>query len=192
MVIATLASKGQLVSVKTSNETVYAATRNGKSIGWLKTTLLQSGNETLLTTESHLVVDILISFTAKAKTFNKYIGTVLTEASVHRTLNGRRKLDNDIRFINGRYQFSGIDVAAPINKAIRYSVTFLYFNEPLNITEVFSEVYLTYLAVKKVRESTYTTLLPDGGSMTYSYHMGKLTNIDARTSYGAVNFRLVQ
>jgi hypothetical protein len=192
MILGTLITKGQLVSVKTPSETIYAATRNGKNIGWLKTTQFQSGNETWLTTESQLVVDILISFTAKAKTFNRYMGTVLTEASVYRTLNGRKKLDNDIRFVDGRYHVSGNDDAPPITKAIRRTVTFLYFNEPLNFTEVFSEVYLIYLVVKKVGESTYTTLLPDGGSMTYSYQMGKLVNIDAKTSYGAVSFRLVQ
>jgi hypothetical protein len=107
-------------------------------------------------------------------------------------LNGRRKLDNEIQFINGRYHVSSNEDFAPISKAIRHSVTFLYFNEPAGISEVFSEVYLSYLVVKKMGESTYTTLLPDGGSMTYSYHMGKLTNVLAKTSYGLVNFRLVQ
>jgi hypothetical protein len=192
MVLSGLVSNGQLISVKTSNETVYTATRNGKNIGWLKTTQLQSGNETWLTTESQLVIDILISFTAKAKTYNKYTGIVLTEASVHRTLNGRKKLDNEIRFIDGRYHVAGNDDAAPINKAIRYSVTYLYFNEPIKITEVFSEVYLLYLALKKLGHSTYTTLLPDGGSMTYTYNMGKLNNVVAKTSYGEVTFKLVQ
>ena len=192
LIITVGLSYGQYVSVKTTKESVFTAIRNGKNIGWLKASILQNGNETYLTTESKLVVDVLISFTAIAKSLNKYTGTVLTEASVHRTLNGKIKLDNEIRLVNGRYRVSGSDKTGQVNRAIRHSVTFLYFNEPTGISEVFSEVYLCFLVVTKTGESTYTTLLPDGGSMTYTYHMGQPTNIIAKTSYGTIQFKLVK
>ena len=87
MVTATLTSKGQLVSVKTSGESIYTATRNGKNIGWLKTNQFQSGNETWFTTESQLVVDVLISFTAKAKgiylvSINDANGTIISKEKI--------------------------------------------------------------------------------------------------------------
>lgn len=190
ILIPGISSNGQLVSVSTSSENVFTATRNGKNIGWLKASHYQSGNDTWITTESNLLIDILITFSAKAKCINKYVGTVLTEAEVHRTLNGRSKLDNIIRMVNGSYHFSGTE-ATPVTKVIRNSVTFLYFNEPVNVREVFSEVYFTYLPVIKVSESTYLTRLPDGGTMTYTYRLGRLMTVVAKTTYGTVTFSLV-
>lgn len=191
LVLPAIACLGQLVSVQIPNEINFTATRNGKNIGSLKTSVSHSGNEYFLLTESNLVIDIVISFSAKAITTNKYTGLVLMEASLKRTVNGRKKLENHVRFENGRYHVTSTGETTPVTRAIRHTVTYLYFNEPAGIKEVFSEVYLSFLTVTKLNDSTYRTLLPDGGSMTYHYQFGKLTQVVAKTTYGTVIFTVV-
>ena len=135
---------------------------------------------------------MVFSFEAKAFTVNKFKGNTLIQAGVYRTLNGREKLDNELQFTDGRYKISKGNATKPITKAIRTTVSSIYFQEPVGITEIFSEVYLQFMALKNIAPSVYVSDLPDGGTMTYTYKMGKLTNITASTSYGTVLFQLNQ
>jgi hypothetical protein len=168
----------------------YTATRNGKEIGWLKISSFNNNSDHFLTTESNLVVQMLFSFEAKAIVMNKFTGNVLTQAGVHRTINGKVKLDNAVQLTGGKYNIIKGDADQPISKPIVTTVTSLYFKEPVGITEVFSEVYLCFLQIKKTAPSVYETSLPDGGLMTYSYTHGNLTHITAKTTYGTVHFEL--
>ena len=182
----------QLTNMAYVSQNIYSANRNGKEIGWMKTISSQVGNELFLTTESNLVIQMLFSFEAKAITANKFIGNTLYQAGVHRTLNGKIKLENALQFINGQYKIIKGKSEQSFSKPIINTVTSIYFKEPVNITQLFSEVYLCYVELKKTAPSVYTSLLPDGGSMTYSYTVGKLTHITAKTAYGTVQFQLKQ
>ena len=183
--------RGQFINMNYVLQNNYAATRNGKTIGWLRTTSSQDGNERSLTTESNLTIRMLISFEAKAITVNKFKGNTLIQAGVYRTLNGREKLDNELQLTDGKYKIIKGD-AEPLTRPIVNTVVSIYFKEPVGITEVFSEVYLCFIQLKKIAPSIYQSLLPDGGIMTYSYTLGKLTHITAKTSYGTLQFDLKQ
>lgn len=180
----------QLISAGNSLQQNYTATRNGKTIGWLRIISSQNGDEKSLSIESKLTIWMMLSFEAKALTVNKFKGGILIKAGVYRTLNGRQKLDNELQLIDGRYKIIKGDAEQPVNKAIHNTVASLYFNEPVGISEVFSEVYLCFIPLKKVATSVYASQLPDGGNITYYYKLGKLISITASTSYGTVFFQL--
>jgi len=181
---------GQLVNINYSSQSLYIATRNGKEIGWLKASRSETGNDKFLTTESNLAFNVLISFEAKAITANKFKGNILVRAGVYRTLNGRRKLNNELELAEGKYKIVKGEAGQPITRPITNTVVSIYFREPAGITEIFSEVYLCFIQLKKIGPAVYETLLPDGGSMIYSYSMGRLAQITAKTSYGTVQFDL--
>jgi hypothetical protein len=180
----------QLANMNDVVQNKYTVIRNGKEIGWLKTTSSQSGSERFLVTESSFTIQMLLSFEAKAITANKFAGDILLQAGVHRTLNGKVKLDNALLLNDGHYKIiNGKPEEAP-GRPIINTVTSIYFKEPVGITEIYSEVYLRYVPLSKTRPSVYTSSLPDGGSMTYSYTLGRLTLITAKTAYGTVLFKL--
>ena len=168
----------------------YIATKNGETIGWLRTNYIQKGEEKWLTTESNLELQVLISFKAIALTCNRFNTNILEQAAVTRTLNGRAKLDNLLKLEGNKYVTIKGNPEVSIQKPIVNTVASIYFKEPVGITEIFSEVYLRFITLKKLSASTYNTSLPDGGTMTYTYSNGMLTEIIASTNYGTIYFKL--
>ncbi|MES2648935.1 MAG: DUF6134 family protein [Bacteroidota bacterium] len=184
--------QAQFISTNDVSIQTFTAIRKGKIVGWLKTMISQNGEEKSLTIDSKLTISIVISFEAKATTVNKFKGNTLIQAGVYRTLNGKEKLDNQIQLTDGRYRVNKGEAKQVVDKSIRHTVASIYFLEPVGVTEVFSEVYLQFMPLKYIGASVYVSELPDGGTMTYAYKLGKLTSITASTSYGTVLFQLNQ
>ena len=180
----------QLISTNSMQQQNYTATRDGKTVGWLRIISYQNGDEKSLSIESQLTIWMLLSFEAKALTVNKFKGSTLIKAAVCRTLNGKQKLNNEVQLIEGKYKIIRGDAELSVTSTIHHTVASLYFAEPVGVSEVFSEVYLCFVPLKKVANAAYASQLPDGGSMTYYYRLGKLTSITASTSYGIVFFQL--
>ena len=55
------------------------------------------------------------------------------------------------------------------NMPINSTITGLYYKEPINVTEVYSERYGKMCNVKKLSEGKYGVTLPDGKQGIYSY-----------------------
>ena len=180
----------QLVSMNELVQLVYNIVRNNKIVGSVNVSSQLKENQLIIRTETFFIIRMVANFEAKAVTTNTFNGNTLMHATVLRTLNGNVKTDNEIQFKAGRYQVGKGKSKQPINHAIMHTVCGLFLNEPVNISEVFSEVYLQYVQIRKVAPGVYETLLPDGGLMTYMYQSGVLTKVVAKTNYATFQYQL--
>ncbi|MCE7064656.1 DUF6134 family protein [Dyadobacter sp. CY326] len=76
-----------------------------------------------------------------------------------------------------------------VNKPISSTITSLYYKEPINITEVYSERYGKMCAVKKISEGKYGVALPDGKQGIYSYKNGLCREV--KTDLAGFKLRIV-
>jgi hypothetical protein len=180
----------QLVSMKDLVQRVYNIVRNNKIIGSVTVNSLSKNNQFMVRTETNFNIQMVTNFEAKAVATNTFSANTLIHATMCRTLNGKVKTDNEIQFKAGRYQVIKGNSKQAIQQPINYTVSGLYLYEPANISEVFSEVYLQYLKIKRIAPAVYETILPDGGLMTYTYKSGVLTNVVAKTAYVTVQYQL--
>ena len=76
-----------------------------------------------------------------------------------------------------------------LNSPINSTITGLYYKEPINITEVYSERYGKMCSVKKLSEGKYGVLLPDGKQGIYSYKNGLCQEV--KTDLAGFKLRIV-
>jgi hypothetical protein len=76
-----------------------------------------------------------------------------------------------------------------LNEPILNTVTSLYYKEPANVTEVYSERYGQMCAVKKISDGTYVVNLPDGKQSTYTYKNGLCREV--KTDLAGFKLRIV-
>jgi hypothetical protein len=73
--------------------------------------------------------------------------------------------------------FSGEDAPKSdkkeLNHPIRNTITGLYYKEPVNVSEVYSERYGLMCSVKKLSEGLYGVALPGGKQGIYTYRNGQ-------------------
>jgi hypothetical protein len=89
--------------------------------------------------------------------------------------------------------FSGEDSedkpSITFNSPINSTITGLYYKEPVNITEVYSERYGKMCSVRKLSEGKYGVRLPDGKEGIYSYKNGLCREV--KTDLAGFKLRIV-
>ncbi|MCF0070025.1 hypothetical protein LZD49_06050 [Dyadobacter sp. CY261] len=89
--------------------------------------------------------------------------------------------------------FSGEDgedkPSVVVNKPISTTITSLYYKEPVNITEVYSERYGKMCNVRKLSEGKYGVTLPDGKEGVYFYKNGLCREV--KTDLAGFKLRIV-
>lgn len=77
--------------------------------------------------------------------------------------------------------FSGEDAPKPGKKDLNYpiihTITSLYYKEPVNVKEVYSERFAQMCGVKKLPDGTYSVALPDGKEGIYTYKNGQCRHV---------------
>jgi len=123
-------------------------------------------------------------------------GRLMTAVSAHE-VNGnvkeRTHTKNVAKTSNYTVSFSGEDgekkPAKEFNEPILNTVTSLYYKEPINITEVYSERYGQMCNVKKVSDGNYSVSLPDGKQGLYTYKSGLCREV--KTDLAGFKLRIV-
>jgi hypothetical protein len=76
------------------------------------------------------------------------------------------------------------------NTRITYSMAMLYFREPRNVSQVFSERYARFLAIKPLKEHYYELTMPDGKKNFYSYANGLCQLVEVQHTVGKISFKI--
>lgn len=66
---------------------------------------------------------------------------------------------------------------------IKFTVSKLYFYEPVNLSKIYSERHLKFCTIIKQNDGRYKLVLPNGNVNYYTYKSGKLVNMTS-TRYG--------
>jgi len=169
----------------------YSVLWRGKEVGSLKATYQSQPQGQFYATDSDMKIQMLLSFHIESNITNVFTNSRLKAAEVHRFVNKKKKLTSTTQFIENHYELKkDKEKVITLKSNIPATVTWLYFNEPTEKTEIFSETFLTFLKFKQIAASVYKTTLPDGDVMTYTYRSGVLQRVEIESGYGEVVFKL--
>ncbi|MCE6989987.1 DUF6134 family protein [Dyadobacter sp. CY323] len=175
-------------------QNMYDVIVAGRTIGSLKV-FDDKGKDN---TETHRIEsDFKIMFyKGKYATQTSYVQGKLVSASCSHHVNGdlkERTLTKSSTKSLYEVLFSGEDgedkPRLELNSPINSTITSLYYKEPVNITEVYSERYGKMCSVKKLSEGKYGVLLPDGKQGIYSYKNGLCQEV--KTDLAGFKLRIV-
>lgn len=169
----------------------YSVIWRGKEVGFLKATSQAQPQGQFYATDSEMNINMLLTFKIQSNTTNLFSNAQLKDAHVQRLVNKKKKLTATTRFADNHYELKkDNDDIVKFKSNIPATVTWLYFNEPVQKSEIFSEVFQTFLKFKEIAASVYETTLPDGDIMTYTYRSGILQRVEIESGYGEFVFKL--
>lgn len=111
-------------------------------------------------------------------------GTLKTSLSTQE-VNGRMKEKTKTIQNQDSYQVVFADAKSTRGKApqishpINHTVTSLYYREPVNFRQVYSERFGKMCPVRKVAPNTYEVTMPDGKKAIYHYRQGQCHKVES-------------
>ncbi|WP_439558462.1 DUF6134 family protein [Dyadobacter sp.] len=175
-------------------QTLYDVIVAGRTIGSLRVFDDKAADNS----ETHRIEsDFKIMFyKGKYATQTNYVQGKLVSATCSHHVNGDLKEKTQTKSsTKSLYEvlFSGEDgedkPRIELNAPIKSTITGLYYKEPVNVNEVYSERYGKMCSVKKLSEGKYGVVLPDGKQGIYLYKNGLCQEVN--TDLAGFKLRIV-
>ena len=122
-------------------------------------------------------------------------GKLLSSVATHHVNGDLKEKTQTKSAVKPLYQvlFSGEDAPKNDRKDINFpiirTITSLYYKEPINISEVYSERYAQMCRIEKLSEGSYGVNLPDGKQGVYTYKNGQCREV--KTDLSGFKLRIV-
>jgi type II secretory pathway pseudopilin PulG len=109
---------------------------------------------------------------------------VLVYSSLYRLVNGDEKTNQQIQATGVGYKLTSKNKTTTVpSYPIHHSILLLYYQEPVNISKVYSDNFQQYVDVKKVGANKYLVTLPNGNTTYYCYKNGICTSVEVKQFY---------
>ncbi len=105
------------------------------------------------------------------------------QSSVYRKINNDIKVDKHTTCKPGYYEINNKNNITQLKlKPVTYNQLSLYFFEPANIDEFYSEHYDKFLSIIKVQPGCYLVQYPDGNKNYFYYEKGVCVRVSIKQS----------
>ena len=153
--------------------------RKNSSVGYITLEKKEIGNKVFITATSEVNTKFILNFKASGLDKSIYQDNLLIYSSQFRKINNKVKVNQSISFSNGKYFFRENEKEQELNiDSIELNIIPLFFSEPRNIKQVYSDKFRQMVNVDCVGENIYRVALPNGEQSTYFYKNGKCEIID--------------
>lgn len=168
----------------------YDVVKDNKKVGYFQIGRATTNNEVVIRSESTVRVSMLFTIEVIDKMYAVFRNNILHTATIYRTLNGNVRVNNLTQWQNGKYALSTKDEKnnGAFAQTIRFTTVSLYFEEPFNLTEVYSEKFQRMVSVKSIGLHKYQLTLPDGNTAKYTYVNGFCSEVEAQTDWAVIKF----
>jgi hypothetical protein len=151
----------------------YAVVRKGNEVGWIRIQKNASDHSIVYHLDSEIKTRIIFQFTASAKEETEFEDGRMIYSSLFRKMNGNIKADKQTRLTGSGYIIQKGDdkqkIALPL---VTYSLHCLYFQEPVNIKQVYSDNFERFINIERIGDGQYRLRMPDGVTNYFYYSKG--------------------
>lgn len=165
----------------------YDVVKGSKNLGALTVKRTISGNVEEMQFDSDVTFRILFAFNLRFAQYEKFHDGKMNWGKAISLLNGRPQKESKIVSDNNGYQLTLDGVTVPIREEINYSVSQIYFIEPMDGQRVFSQQFGQFLTFEKVGEHKYLMPSPDGDNY-YTYLNGICVDVRVQRDFANFNF----
>ncbi len=107
-----------------------------------------------------------------------YKDGIIESASTLNQLNNNTRTYSNMKWVGDKYEVDVDGKKYDITEPVDYSAVSLYWEEPIGLTQVFSERFGKYLPLKQIKPHFYELTLPDGKITHYTYEDGICTKVE--------------
>ncbi|RYY24743.1 MAG: hypothetical protein EOO04_12670 [Chitinophagaceae bacterium] len=172
---------------------VYQVKYKGEAVGTVNILRETSGEILYYKMSSDIRARFIFSIHVKTSQESIFDKGRLTYSTVSRHVNGNEKSVRETRFADNAYVLIKEGKSSRWSqKDITFNVLSLYYQEPLNITKVYSDNYQQFLSLKKIKPHTYKMELPDGNYNYYTYTNGVCSRVDVFSTMYSMEMHLLK
>ncbi len=141
--------------------------------------------------KSKMTVDKIINVSIEYRLEGDFVNQKLTRSSAYQKVNNKVQVSSNTQWDGSAYNIQTIDKSTILrNKPIGYNLCSLYFNEPVNVKEVYSDTFGEFLKLKSLGKHRYELQLPDGKKNFYSYNAGICYQVETEQLFSKITFLL--
>ena len=181
------------LSIRAQEKTLcYNVMHNGEKKGRLLLYQNIDGNKVHIKIESEVKARFIFLITVKSIEEAIFQDGILIFSSICRKVNNDERINQQLHAQHDCYSI--ISKNKKTNLAaypIKYSTLSLYYQEPVNINQLFADSFRQYVEIKKVDTNKYKVCLPNGSNY-YTYKNGVCIKVEAEQSLYPVQFILEQ
>lgn len=166
--------------------------QGSNNIGWVQIDKNDSANTCLIKLGSEIKKRILFMFTIIENQEAFFQNGLMMRSYVYRAINKDIKADKRTLFEGTHYQVNKEKSSSEVKlNRIDYNFLSLYFLEPVNIKQVYSDNFEQLLNIEKTSDY-YKIKLPDGNTTSYYYTNGICSKVKVEQSLFTIEFVLTQ
>ncbi len=171
----------------------YIVYLDEKPVGKLMTSQYIDDGNTHYHLSSEVYVNYIVDVEIKELIEETFVQKCLNKSTHTRFINGSLKENNNL-YWNGYEYISPESETEPgsIKEIITGTTLSVYFEEPKNKSQLYSQSKRKLLPLYYDGNNTYTLQLTDEKQTFFKYASGKLIEVDSESFWGRVKFKLVQ
>ncbi|MEO8712679.1 MAG: DUF6134 family protein [Parafilimonas sp.] len=171
----------------------YKIVQNNNVIGWMKLEKKDSINAYRITLNSETKKRFVFLFTIIQAEQSLFENGILTHSYSYRKINNDIKENKHTDSKGSCYEIKKENSITQIKLSnITYNQLCLYFFEPVNISQLYSDSYEQNLKIEKKENQLYVIEFPDGNKNSYSYSNGICSKVKVEQSLFTIEFILSQ
>lgn len=157
--------------------------KNNSHIGNISMTEKINSATVVYDLSTKIKAKVILSFNVTGIEKTIYKNGLLIYSSVYRKLNSMEKVNKELHFNNGKYRLinRGRISTLQVSK-INTNLVLLYFNEPVNISQVYCDNHNSMANIVLIENGKYRVTFPDGSYNIFYYQNGKCKKVDVFTS----------
>ena len=150
----------------------YKIMRKGSEIGWANLEQKTDSNTTTITMGTEVKVRFIFSFETVGREISQFRVGKLERSYFYRKTNGNIKADRNTKLVGNNYEVENKDRTKLNISPVTYNTLCMYFQEPVNIRNVYSDNYQRFLDIEKQSDGGYRIVSSDDTSNTFYYSRG--------------------
>jgi len=169
----------------------YSIFRGDKCIGKLNITRDCKNDSAIYLLRSRAEISLLLHFDINTFHRNVFFKSKLVEYKLVQKVNEKIKEKKSASWTGSEYIMqNGTNDIRKERKVIHYTIANMYYNEPKEINQVFSEFFQQFIVIKRLGTHKYLLEFPNGNKATYTYDKGVCAEVMAETDWVEVQFKL--
>lgn len=172
-----------------TNELLFKITYHNYHFGYVKAVQYAFEATTIYTILGKSEGDLFFKkITSENSIYTVFEKNELVKSTTVFKRNGKTLNNTHTTLAEGKYMISTVEnTNRLIRDEINFTVALMYFQEPLGITNVYSEAWGKVLPLIN-RNNHYTFTIPDGTVCTFKYKDGVLVEVISQTIIGEIKF----
>ena len=153
--------------------------KKNSTIGYINIERRTLEQTTTYVINSKVNTKVIFNFNVIGMEKSIYKKDTLVFSSMYRKLNNKVKLNQSLAFIDGKYFMKEKNKSETLNiEIINRNLVTLFFYEPINIHEIYSDKFMEMVKVTCVGKSKYKVVFPNSTTNIYHYKKGKCIMIE--------------